>query len=313
MAILSDPPEWRVPGQKPPQNIIEVLGWEVASHPPAPWFNWFFHRVFESLLELESATLARIVNEAGVPSIMAGPESERPAASQETVGRIYIATDTKRMFRDRGNGWDLLNTPDAIGAETPGGAQQKADAAVAAHANRTDNPHQVTASQVGAPTQAAFDAHVTDTNNPHNVQAQQVPYSSGVAGFSPADVKAALDALAGVRIVEMGSNSNGTYVRWENGVQVCWFTNNPTPDFEARTEGAVSGYRHSDNWTYPAAFIANPSVVAIGRGVVGSQVQTSLNTSIANLSTTGAEISLWAWNQVNAGVAISRIAIGRWK
>src|SRR5690606_4660876 len=64
--------------------------------------------------------------------------------------------------------------------------------------------------------------HLADTNNPHNVQAQQVPYSSGVAGFSPADVKAALDALAGVRIVEMGSNSNGEYVRWENGLQVCW-------------------------------------------------------------------------------------------
>ena len=91
-----------------------------------------------------------------------------------------------------------------------------------AHLADTNNPHQVTAAQVGAPTQAEFDAHVADTNNPHNVQAQQVPYSSGVAGFSPADVKAALDALAGVRIVEMGSNSNGTYVRWENGLQVCF-------------------------------------------------------------------------------------------
>src|SRR5690606_4114514 len=130
----------------------------------APWFNWFFHRVFESLLELESATLARVVNEAGVPGIMAGPESQRPAASPETEGRIYIATDTKRVFRDRGNGWDLLNTPEAIGAETPAGAQAKADAAagaalsaakayadeaVAAHAGRTDNPHGVTKSQVG--------------------------------------------------------------------------------------------------------------------------------------------------------------------
>src|SRR5690606_6518265 len=124
--------EWRVPGQKPPPNIIEVLGWEVASHPPAPWFNWFFHRVFESLLELESATLARVVNEAGVPGLMAGPESERPAASPLTIGRIFIATDTKRIFRDMGGGWDLLNTPEAIGAETPAGAQAKADAAAGA-------------------------------------------------------------------------------------------------------------------------------------------------------------------------------------
>lgn len=29
-------------------------------------------------------------------------------------------------------------------------------------------------------------------------------------------------AILDSRIVEMGSNSNGTYVRWENGLQVCW-------------------------------------------------------------------------------------------
>src|SRR5690606_11982701 len=115
------------------------------------------------------------------------------------------------------------------------------------------------------------------------------------------------------RIVEMGSNSNGEYVRWENGLQVCWFVNNPTPAFTARTEGAVSGYFHSDNWTYPAAFIANPSVAAIGMGLVESQLQMSLNTSIVGLSTTVAEIRLWAWNQVNRNVIICRIAIGRWK
>src|SRR5690606_37786357 len=31
-----------------------------------------------------------------------------------------------------------------------------------------------------------------------------------------------VQALLDSRIVEMGSNSNGTYVRWENGLQVCW-------------------------------------------------------------------------------------------
>ncbi|OUM99255.1 MAG: hypothetical protein BAA04_01505 [Firmicutes bacterium ZCTH02-B6] len=163
MAILTDPPEWRVPGPKPPPAIIEDLGWEVGSHPPAPWFNWFFHRVFESLLELEAATLARVINESGVPGMMAGPENERPAPSPETAGRLYIATDTRRIYRDRGTTWDRIGvatwddlenkpsqfppgphasshaiggadelTPADIGAETPAGAQAKADAALAA-------------------------------------------------------------------------------------------------------------------------------------------------------------------------------------
>jgi len=122
-----------------------------------------------------------------------------------------------------------------------------------------------------------------------------------------------VQAILDSRIVEMGSNSNGTYVRFENGWQVCWFTNNPTPNFTARTEGAVSGYIHLDNWTYPAAFIANPSVVPIGGGRAGGQAQLSLNASITTLSTTRADIRLWAWNQVDADVTICRIAIGRWK
>jgi len=115
------------------------------------------------------------------------------------------------------------------------------------------------------------------------------------------------------RIVEMGSNSNGEYVRWENGLQVCWFTNDPTPNFTARTEGAVSGYYHSDNWTYPAAFSANPSVAAIGMGFAGDRAEISLHTSMVNLSTTQAQIRIWAWNRVDNRVTICRIAIGRWK
>lgn len=210
MAILTDPPEWEVPGTKPPRNIIEVVGWEVGSRPPAPWWNWFFYTVAKSLRELETATLARIINEAGVPGIMAGPESERPAASPLTIGRIFIATDTKRIFRDMGGGWDLLNTPEAIGAETPAGAQAKAEAAasaalsgaqayadqaVAAHAGRTDNPHQVTAAQLGLGDVLTHLAQILDSRIvDHNLDVPNPP--------------------------------NGWYVRWENGLQVCvgWVT-----------------------------------------------------------------------------------------
>lgn len=140
-----------------------------------------------------------------------------------------------------------------------------------------------------------------------------IPKMSDTPAITIPGLASNFQALDGSQIVERGSNENGEYVRWENGLQVCWFANNPTPNFTARTEGAVSGYVHLDEWTYPAAFSANPSVVAIGRGYVGSQAQTSLNTSISDVRTTRASIRLWAWNQVNADVTIFRIAIGRWK
>lgn len=47
-------------------------------------------------------------------------------------------------------------------------------ATVANHIASTSNPHNVTAAQVGAPTQAAFDAHATNTSNPHGTTAAQV-------------------------------------------------------------------------------------------------------------------------------------------
>src|SRR5690606_19623386 len=47
--------------------------------------------------------------------------------------------------------------------------------------------------------------------------AQSVDELQAVGELAPY-VQAILDS----RIVEMGSNENGEYVRWENGLQVCW-------------------------------------------------------------------------------------------
>ena len=77
-------------------------------------------------------------------------------------------------------------------------------------------------------------------------------YVSGVSGFTPTTVKAALDALAGVRISDMGSNANGTYVRWENGLQVCW-------QYLAGTY--QNAYYMRAQWSFPATFVAVPTVI----------------------------------------------------
>jgi hypothetical protein len=77
-------------------------------------------------------------------------------------------------------------------------------------------------------------------------------YVSGVSGFTPTTVKAALDALAGVRISDMGSNANGTYVRWENGLQVCW-------QYLAGTY--QNAYYMRALWSFPVSFTAAPTVV----------------------------------------------------
>ena len=54
-------------------------------------------------------------------------------------------------------------------------------------------------------------------------------------------------------IVESGTNANGSYIRWENGEQVC----------SSRQElTRVTGAELSTDWTFPAAFVASPSALA---------------------------------------------------
>src|SRR5690606_18733292 len=69
-----------------------------------------------------------------------------------------------------------------------------------------------------------------------------------------------IQAILGSRIVEMGSNANGTYVRWENGLQVCWTTVSETVSI-----GFVSAhggyFGDGAARSFPAAFAASPAVL----------------------------------------------------
>jgi len=109
---------------------------------------------------IDTELAKRIVNAGNVPSIQAGLDGKKPAPS--TVGRLYVATDTQILYRDTGTAWQKVGvvkwgdiegkpssfppsahksthasggsdalTPSDIGAETPSGAQTKANAAEA--------------------------------------------------------------------------------------------------------------------------------------------------------------------------------------
>jgi trimeric autotransporter adhesin len=52
-----------------------------------------------------------VQNAGGIISIQSGIFDDRPSAA--LVGRVYIATDSKEIFRDNGTTWDLISTRDA--------------------------------------------------------------------------------------------------------------------------------------------------------------------------------------------------------
>src|SRR5690606_30553466 len=67
-------------------------------------------------------------------------------------------------------------------------------------------------------------------------------------------------ALLNSRIVEMGSNANGEYVRWESGLQVCYHRLN------IGNPSGVQGF----SWTYPAAFASSNDAYPMGIVAVSS-------------------------------------------
>ncbi len=106
------------------------------------------------------------------------------------------------------------------------------------------------------------------------------------------------------RIVERGSNSNGEYVRWDDGTQVCWDT-----CLGERTAATIP-------WTYPAAFIdpirggqlwpsrSHPLSVISWSGIMARTQHTTQQVCTALDST------------IDHGSLASQfiyIAIGRWK
>ena len=112
------------------------------------------------------------------------------------------------------------------------------------------------------------------------------------------------------RIVEHNLNilspSNGYYVRWENGLQVCFYESELIA-FDFNNNGLYAG---SKIWRYPASFISPPKINVTGAvnsgsgGIVGGQYK--LPTITFGY--------LWGANpQSGTDGYLYAIAIGRWK
>ena len=89
-------------------------------------------------------------------------------------------------------------------------------------------------------------------------------------------------------IVESGSNSNGYYVRWENGEQVCWFSENFGDIDITSSSGNIFITESSDilDWTFPANFI-QPPVGSVNRAVGRRRWASVAGTTDSSLSILG--------------------------
>ena len=107
------------------------------------------------------------------------------------------------------------------------------------------------------------------------------------------------------RIIERGSNANGTYVRFADGTQICWIV-------EARNDTVgANGTVSVGAWTFPATFAAGATTAHMSINHSGCIVVSNANT------TTTAMPDLYLRNVTASGITLSSInlmitAFGRW-
>ena len=127
--------------------------------------------------------------------------------------------------------------------------------------------------------------------------------------FTAGTYQALVDEIKALKqqsgIAEMGENSNGQYIRYENGIQMCW--NEVYNDDNTSASGAL--YQKQISFTFPKPFVDIPSVSGTSRNEGSYYVQWVTGRAVTN-----AECTVYAvcTSQDRPGF-YGYQAIGRWK
>src|SRR5690625_92344 len=107
-------------------------------------------------------------------------------------------------------------------------------------------------------------------------------------------------------IAEMGENENGSYIRYENGVQICWNKSDNITSAD-RSSGAL--FWGDESFTFPKKFSETPSVSPISHRDNGVQWS-----GLAEADEDGCRIYIFQTvEDDDYGGYLGYQAIGRWK
>jgi hypothetical protein len=117
-------------------------------------------------------------------------------------------------------------------------------------------------------------------------------------------------------VVESGSNTNGNWIKYDDGTMICWLkivVTNQTIDSSYKPLGAdFTIYIGSRTWTFPVAFVSSP-VVTCSRFQWGSGG--SWGVSLSDPTTTTGQLR--GYDSVSRATGtncyIEATAIGKWK
>jgi hypothetical protein len=139
--------------------------------------------------------------------------------------------------------------------------------------------------------------------------------ATAISGLTGSDVQTLMESiynkLASAGIEVMSTNANGSYIRYTNGTQICWYSANVTDQAINGAYGSL--FIGSRNWTYPKEFLAGsvPTVTCSQfKWGTGSSWGTNLDATDTVVTLSGIDVSSRA---VGTSCKISAFAIGKWK
>lgn len=111
-------------------------------------------------------------------------------------------------------------------------------------------------------------------------------------------------------ITDTGTDTNGTYIRFDNGIQICWS--------KVVTMNYASGSVITGTWTFPAAFNAAPAVFHTPTGGISNLANASRDTigiRTNSIGTSSAALDLVSNNNFSSGDSMDTygVAYGTWK
>lgn len=107
-------------------------------------------------------------------------------------------------------------------------------------------------------------------------------------------------------LIEVGSNANGSYVRFADGTQICFITEGGSTA-SATASGNVFTSASESTWTFPAAFSGSSNVVVYAAPLVDGRWASARRTS-----STAANFRHYSTVSSPTGQQTSLVAIGRW-
>jgi hypothetical protein len=117
-----------------------------------------------------------------------------------------------------------------------------------------------------------------------------------------------------VLIEAIGSNTDGSYVKFSNGLMVCWNSNISLGNININSADGNVFCSPVCSWTYPIEFTATPAVTTSIRACIGANLWVGkLGTSFDNATTASAFVIFSGASKTNIGVTVKSIAIGKWK